>query len=498
LNFFSVFASTRWMRFLILVLFSAQASLLCAQTSSESPLEAFRRAGIGADSVALYAVALDQITPKFSHNSDTPFVLASTTKIVTSLAALDILGSSFKWRTNAFLNGKLENGILAGDLLLVGGGDPLLTFDKLLQWFKLLQKRGLKEIAGNIILDRHRFTFSDKNASAGNTPDWRNAHHALPDAFVVNEGVVKIIIANAADGKSISIDPPIDTIEIVDQTQTLARCAAGKKPIAIEFDESTNNRKMIVTGDWAKDCGSQVVTATPLDQTTLSQATVLAAWKAAGGQITGGITEQAAPLQMTAKTAQSRRLTKAPKVMKARRPYATLDSKQLLDAVREVNKWSNNLISRNIFLSLSKGFPGTSASLAGAQSAIENWLLTKGFNVGDLVVENGSGLSRNEKGKARALGQLLREVSFTQIDKEFRSSMSVAGVDGTMGGRLKRSDMQGKIFIKTGTLSDVRAIAGYVTAKSGQIYAVVGLVNHPNATRAVPALDHFIEWVFAN
>ena len=127
-----------------------------------------------------------------------------------------------------------------------------------------------------------------------------------------------------------------------------------------------------------------------------------------------------------------------------------------------------------------------------------DWLLTKGFNIGDLVVENGSGLSRNEKGKARALGQLLREVSFTQIDKEFRSSMSVAGVDGTMGGRLKRADMQGKIFIKTGTLSDVRAIAGYVTAKSGQIYAVVGLVNHPNATRAVPALDHFLEWVFLN
>jgi serine-type D-Ala-D-Ala carboxypeptidase/endopeptidase (penicillin-binding protein 4) len=473
----------------------AQASTATAvQAGSESPLEAFRKAGISADSVALYAVALDQITPKFSHNADTPFVLASTTKIVTSLAALDVLGPSFKWRTHAYLNGALENGILAGDLLLVGGGDPLLTYDKLVTWFKVLQKRGLKEIAGNIILDRQRFTFSEKEQATAAKPDWRNSHHALPDAFVVNEGVIKVIVANVADTKSIVLDPPVELIEIVDQTQVISRCANGKKSIAIEFDEAANNRKVVVTGDWARDCAAQVVTATPLDQTTLSQATILAAWKASGGLLTGTVVEQAPPPAAT-KAPRAKRPAKAPR---ARKPYATLDSKQLLDAVREVNKWSNNLISRNIFLSLTKGFPNASASLVGAQSAIGDWLLTKGFNIGDLVVENGSGLSRNEKGKARALGQLLREVSFTQIDKEFRSSMSVAGVDGTMGGRLKRADMQGKIFIKTGTLSDVRAIAGYVTAKSGQIYAVVGLVNHPNATRAVPALDHFIEWVFLN
>ncbi len=458
-------------------------------------LDAFRKSGVGLDSVALYVIALDQTSPKFSHNADLPLVLASTTKIITSLAALDLLGPTFKWRTHAYLNGPLENGLLTGDLLIVGGGDPLLTYEKLVQWFKVLQNRGLQEIAGNIVLDRQRFTFTEKEQSALFKPDWRNPHHALPDAFVLNEGVVKVIVANQVDVKKISLDPPITAIEIIDQTQTVTRCAVAKKPIAIEFDESSNNRKVVVTGEWAKDCAAQVVTATPLDQLALSQATVLAAWKAAGGRLMGTVLDQPPVAAALSKTTRSKRPIRA---LKPRRPFASLDSKPLLDAVWQVNKWSNNLISRNIFLTLSKGFPDSPASLPAARLALDTWLLGKGFVVDDLVVENGSGLSRNEKGKARALGQLLREMSFTQIHKEFRSTMSIAGVDGTMGGRLKRGDMQGRVLMKTGSLSDVRTIAGYVTAKSGQIYAVVGLVNHPNAHRTVPALDNFIEWVFLN
>jgi serine-type D-Ala-D-Ala carboxypeptidase/endopeptidase (penicillin-binding protein 4) len=476
--------------------FLVLASLLLVNTQTQAetnPLDAFKRAGVTAESVGLYALALDQTVPKYAHNAETALILASTTKILTSVAALDLLGPAFKWRTNAYLNGKLENSILAGDLLIVGGGDPLLDSTKLTAWFAQLQKRGIKEIAGNIIIDRQRFALNEKDHA--NTPkaDWRNTHHALPDAFVIDEGMLKVKVSNVADTKVISFEPALDGIDIVDQTKSVARCAAVKVPISVEFDESAANRKVVVTGEWAKDCTPVVVETNPFNMATFSSAAVLSAWKAAGGEITGQVVEAPPPVAV-----KLRKGARALRAVKPRKPFASLESKQLVDAIKQVNKWSNNLVSRNVLLTLSPGFPNIPATLPEAQKNIANWLKTKGFGESDLSVENGSGLSRNERGRARALAELLRDVSFSKIDKVFRSSLSVAGLDGTMGGRLKRADMAGKALLKTGTLTEVRAIAGYVTGKSGQVYAVVVLVNHPNATRAVPAIDAFVEWVYSN
>jgi serine-type D-Ala-D-Ala carboxypeptidase/endopeptidase (penicillin-binding protein 4) len=476
--------------FLSVITFASFSSIAQADTN---PLDAFKLAGVSADGVGLYALALDQTVPKYAHNAETALILASTTKVMTSVAALDVLGPAFKWRTNAFLNGKLDNGILAGDLLIVGGGDPLLDSTKLTTWFTQLQKRGVKEIAGNIILDRQRFVLNEKDHANTPKPDWRNTHHALPDALVIDEGMLKVKISNVADTKIISLEPALDGVDIVDQTKLIARCAATKIPISIEFDGTNANSKVIVSGEWAKDCTPVVVDTNPFDMQTFSAAAVLAAWKAAGGSLTGQVIDAPAPVAV-----KVRKGAKAPRVAKARKPFAILESKQLLDAIKQVNKWSNNLVSRNVLLTLSPGFPNVPATLAAAQTNIANWLKTKGFNETDLNVENGSGLSRNERGKPRALAELLRDVSFSKIDKEFRSSLSVAGLDGTMGGRLKRADMAGKVLLKTGTLTEVRAVAGYVTGKSGQVYAIVALVNHPNATRAVPAIDAFVEWVYSN
>jgi serine-type D-Ala-D-Ala carboxypeptidase/endopeptidase (penicillin-binding protein 4) len=475
------------------LLFALLASVSFAQVATTNPLDAFKKVGITSDSVGLYVLGIDQTNPKFAHNQDQSFVLASTTKVITSVAALDLLGPGFKWRTNAYLNGKLENGVLAGDLLIVGGGDPLLDYEKLVAWFKLLQKRGLKEIAGNIVLDRHRFSLADKDHVNTPKPEWRNPHHALPDALVVSEGTLKVQIANVAGTKVITLDPPIDGIDVVDQTKGIARCVNTKTAISVEFIDASVPPKALVVGDWALDCPAVAVETNPLDQTSFSGAAIASAWKAAGGTLTGLIIEQAPPAVV-----KIRPRGKAAKVPKPRKAWASLESKQLLDAIKQVNKWSNNLVSRNVLLSLSDGFPNRSATLQSAQKNIDAWLQSKGFNEGDLKVENGSGLSRNEKGRPRALAQLLRDVTFTKIDTAFRSSLSVAGVDGTMSSRLKRSEFLGKILIKTGTLTDVRAIAGYVTSRSGQVYAVVGIVNHSNTGKALQALDSFIEWVHHN
>jgi D-alanyl-D-alanine carboxypeptidase/D-alanyl-D-alanine-endopeptidase (penicillin-binding protein 4) len=167
--------------------------------------------------------------------------------------------------------------------------------------------------------------------------------------------------------------------------------------------------------------------------------------------------------------------------------------------VREINKTSNNVGAHQLLLSLAaSGTPRPSATLAAAQGRVAQWLRAQGIADGDVRIEQGSGQSRNERGKPAAMVQLLRNAWHARHAKVFVDSLPVAGVDGTLAGRMRSGAAAGNAFLKTGTLSDTRALAGYVRAKSGKVYAVAVLVNHPKATLATPALDAFIEWVARN
>jgi serine-type D-Ala-D-Ala carboxypeptidase/endopeptidase (penicillin-binding protein 4) len=289
------------------------------------------------------------------------------------------------------------------------------------------------------------------------------------------------------------LEPAIEGIEIVDQSKTVAKCSAVKKPLEIEFEESSQNHKLVISGDWAQDCPAYKLATSPWDQTEFSRAAVLAAWIKSGGALSGTVVE-APPLAKPLKSKRPMRVAKAPR---PRKPFLTLDSKPLVESVRETNKWSNNLISRHLLLSLSKGFPREVATLRNAQQVLAQWLLQKGITAEDVTLENGSGLSRNERAKARTFATLLKEAWSTKYHKDFKDSFPIVGVDGTMGSRLKRSLAAGKALIKTGTLNDVRSVAGYVTTKDNKTYAMVAIVNHAHASRAVPALDAFIEWLQA-
>ena len=113
------------------------------------------------------------------------------------------------------------------------------------------------------------------------------------------------------------------------------------------------------------------------------------------------------------------------------------------------------------------------------------------------MVENGSGLSRNERVTAASLTALLQQAGTGPAAAAYEQSLSIAGIDGTarrMRARNPNSDAIGNATLKTGTLRDVTAIAGYAYGRSGVKYAVVGIINHPNAAAARPALDRLVEW----
>jgi D-alanyl-D-alanine carboxypeptidase/D-alanyl-D-alanine-endopeptidase (penicillin-binding protein 4) len=176
-------------------------------------------------------------------------------------------------------------------------------------------------------------------------------------------------------------------------------------------------------------------------------------------------------------------------------PYAVHSSEKLPLVVREINKTSNNLLARNLLLSLSPGFPLQPATLDAARERVHGWLRTQGLKEGDIEIDSGSGLSRLERGKPRAMVQLLASAWKGPSSAAFVDSLPIAGVDGTLANRFQSGASAGRAFLKTGSLMDTRALAGYVKARSGKVYAVAAIVNHPNAPQATSAIDALIEWI---
>ena len=172
-------------------------------------------------------------------------------------------------------------------------------------------------------------------------------------------------------------------------------------------------------------------------------------------------------------------------------------SRPLREIIMEVNKDSNNVMARQIMLSIGAkqlGAPGTPQK--GAQ-AIGQWLESRGLAFPELRLENGSGLSRIERITPRHMGEMLVDAYSSPYRDDFMNSLAVLGVDGTLKNRMKNSGLAGRGRFKTGTLRDVRAIAGYLQAANGQMYVVSILHNDPRARSSVRAAhDDLIEWVY--
>ena len=171
------------------------------------------------------------------------------------------------------------------------------------------------------------------------------------------------------------------------------------------------------------------------------------------------------------------------------------------EVLREMNKTSNNEAARSMLLALAPGGDDDGdgglkvGALKAAQERMRGWLRAQGLHDGDITVVLGSGQSRAERGKPRALVELLRNAWRSADSQTLVDSLPIAGVDGTLAHRLRNGSATGHAFLKTGTLRDTRALAGYVRARSGTVYAVAAVVNHGEAGRATPVLDAFIEWV---
>jgi D-alanyl-D-alanine carboxypeptidase/D-alanyl-D-alanine-endopeptidase (penicillin-binding protein 4) len=161
-----------------------------------------------------------------------------------------------------------------------------------------------------------------------------------------------------------------------------------------------------------------------------------------------------------------------------------------------MNKYSNNVMARQLLLTVAAHAAPLPATPERGVRRITEWLATKGIHAPELVIENGSGLSRTERIAPHTLGRMLVGAYRSALMPEFLSSLPLVGLDGTMRNRLRNNRIAGQAHVKTGSLDDVRAIAGYVLAASGKRYAVVSFINHPNPAGGPVVHDALLQWIY--
>ena len=424
--------------------------------------------------------------PLVSLNAETPFQMASTTKLVTSLAALDLLGPEYRWHTHAFLDGTLHEQRLLGDLIIVGGGDASLSSNAMRAWFGQMQARGVHEVWGDIVLDRLAFSLNEGDHA--NTP--RPAQHepgfARPDALTLDEGVLRVALQAAPKrAAAVRLTPGQSGLSVVNQL------TAGKSCSASAFlEQRAAVSRLVVRGEWAATCGDRQIAQLAVPHAELTSRAVAELWRECGGRFKGRVRSRVE--RQHGVTLASGPDGAAPG------PWASHASEPLPALIREINKTSDNLAARSLFLSLVDQFPAQAATLPAARARAEAWLGAQGLAEDDIALHNGAGVSRAERGKPRALVQLLLNAWQSPHSQVFFDSLPIAGVDGTLGRRMASGAAAGRAHLKTGTAGETRALAGYVRCQSGRTHAVAAFINHPDAASATPALDSVIEWLAAN
>ncbi|MEP7206022.1 MAG: D-alanyl-D-alanine carboxypeptidase/D-alanyl-D-alanine-endopeptidase [Casimicrobiaceae bacterium] len=439
---------------------------------------AFLDAGIPLDAVAIVVQEVTARQPFVAHRGNAAMNPASVMKLVTTYAALEMLGPNYRWRTEAYALGPVANGVLAGDLVLKGHGDPKITIEQWQALVAALRAAGIARITGDLVLDRTWFELPPHDRGLFDAAPLR-PYNVGPDALLVNFNTVRMIFTpDALAGTTrLTLEPPLPAVRVINAPLLgNGPCNDWRADLLPVIINRGVDAELAFAGAFPASCGERSWYLALLDAPNYAHAMFAAYFRAAGGQFEGGWRAGQAPADA--------------------RPVALLESPPLYDIVRDVNKLSNNVMARQIFLTLGVEDSGPPATVARSTAAIRRFLAAHKLAMPALLVENGSGLSRTEKVSAGGLARLLLAAEHSAVREEFSTSLAVAATDGTVERRFQNGRVAGQALLKTGSLEGVRALAGYVLDAGGRRFLVVALVNHPEAARAQPALDFLVQWVF--
>ena len=391
---------------------------------------------------------------------------ASNMKIVTLAAAMERLGWDYTYETQLFTAGPIDAGALRGDLVVVGSGDPsLMSADAdvvFAGWAETLKHAGVRTIAGRVIGDDDRF--EDNGLGFGwSWDDLQDDYAAGVSALQLNENAVRVSIAPgpaAGDSAGISISPTGSGLAVTGVVTTAAEGA----PTAIRTRRLPGSMRLELRGTIAAGASPATLNVS-VENPTLFFATALRDALIAHG------------LDVRGPAVDLDDVTDA--LPRSATPIATHRSPPLSTLAVRLMKDSQNLYAETLLktLSVRAGAPVATAERgrAEAAAALQAW----GLNPADLIQRDGSGLSRYDYVTADALVTILVHVGRDdRLRGPFEASLPIAGRDGTLSNRMKGTAAEGNARAKTGSMSNVRGMSGYVTSASGEPLVFSILANN--------------------
>ncbi|MBN8280228.1 MAG: D-alanyl-D-alanine carboxypeptidase/D-alanyl-D-alanine-endopeptidase [Gammaproteobacteria bacterium] len=429
--------------------------------------------------VSAFVQRVGSTEPLLAFNEDVPRNPASVMKLVTTFAALEALGPVYQWKTEVYADGRINQGVLAGDLILKGYGDPYLVTERLWLLQRELRQRGLRDIDGDIVIDNSWFAREELDPGAFDGQEYR-AYNALPDALLVNFQAVNFTFRpDAARGRvEISTDPVLANLDIQNKMRLFrGSCGSSKSGISMVVGNTAPRPRVTFSGALASQCAEYQLLRSVLDGPAYAYGAFRGLWEEQGGRIAGGPRQGQVP--------------------DGKSPFLTFQSPALAEVIRSVNKYSNNVMTRQLFLTLGAEKFGPPGTVEKGARAVEAALAARGLRFPELNAGNGAGLARESRISAASLGELLLAAHASPFQPEFSASLSIAGLDGTTRKRFLADPVAGDMHLKTGTLNGVTSIAGFVHSQSGAEYAVVMVVNGPKATwgGGIEAQNALLRWV---
>ena len=399
----------------------------------------------------------------FQHEAEQVLIPASTTKLITTAAALHLLGSAYRFRTQVWMRGRLEeNSTLKGDLILRGGGDATLSVNDLKQLAQQVRAAGVQRVEGLLLYD-DSWLDAERYGFGWNIDDEPFGYQAQMSALCVERNAVRLY-ARPADKPGepalLRLEPPTDYVQIVNLTRTAERDSGGARLAATRL-RALN--RLIVSGTIPIGSNEVLVGRYSVENPSRFAAVLFRdALREAGVQVPNRIAPMLRPMEGTEQLVAEHR------------------SPPLSEIIALINKPSDNLLAEIVLKTIGREKRGRATTEAGLE-AVREFLQQAGLEMGAVYLVDGSGLSRLNAISPENLVRLLTYMARSPQAEAYRRSLPLFGIEGTLRNRLRETPVQGKGAAKTGSLMRVSTIAGYLTTRSGRELVFAIMMNAYNA-----------------
>jgi serine-type D-Ala-D-Ala carboxypeptidase/endopeptidase (penicillin-binding protein 4) len=436
---------------------------LYAGSLCEFVAQKIRQYGFAAGEVSVYIKQTNSDRAIVALDIDTQRSPASLVKVYTTYAALLALGYDYRWRTEFYASSPLKQGVLQGDLIVKGYGDPTLKSEDIPGIVRGLRAQGLRKIEGDILIDRSYF--EAQGAISANFDENRySPYNALPDALMFNQQTSTFSLERKKGSYQVVKKIPGESYRIDNEIRSVTGSCRGQRAWPkIKIIQNDAMPKVHLSGTLSKHCRKRTFAYVVTPAYREFYAALSRALQQAGIAYTGNLIEA----EMGAKPQK----------------LYTHYSPTLEEVIAKTSKQSNNLFARHLLLTLGAELLGAPSTLDKGRKAVTQILNRyRLLDTPKCYIDNGCGLSRISTTTARSMVQTL-EHAYAHYGQRWMKSLAIAGEDGTIKRRFRSSIVKNRAWMKTGSLKGVRNIAGYLRSESGALYTVVIIINSKRAQK---------------